>query len=90
LEHDIPLFQGTWNLLDFQCHPERRQLTRTLVKNDFESLTIFIREFDLQEIVQGFEGVSIPECESIQKKSFNGACFASGKGESSGAHEGLI
>jgi hypothetical protein len=39
------------------------------VENDFESLTIFINEFALQQVVQGFESVSIPECESIQKKS---------------------
>jgi hypothetical protein len=69
LEQDIPLFRGTWNLLDLQCRPERTQLTRTFVKNDFEGLTVFISEFDLQEIVQGFDGVSIPECESIQKKA---------------------
>jgi hypothetical protein len=57
------------DLLDLQCHPERTQLTLTVVENEFESLTIFISEFDLQELVQGFEGVPIPECESIQKKN---------------------
>jgi hypothetical protein len=39
------------------------------VENDFEGLTIFIIEFGFQELVQGFEGVSISECESIQKKA---------------------
>jgi hypothetical protein len=60
------------------------------VKNDFEGLTIFINEFDLQELVQRFESVSIRECDSIQKKPFNGACFPAVERESSEAYEGLI
>jgi hypothetical protein len=32
---------------------------------NFERLKIFISEFDLQEFVQGFDGVSIPECENV-------------------------
>jgi hypothetical protein len=60
------------------------------VEKDFESLAIYISEFDLQELIQGFGGVSIPECERIQKKSFNGACFPTVKRESSGAYEVLI
>jgi hypothetical protein len=60
------------------------------VKNDFESLTIFISEFDLQDVIQGFEDASIPESESIQKKLFNGACFPGVERESSGAYKGLI
>jgi hypothetical protein len=35
------------------------------VENDFESLIIFINELDFQELVQGFEGASIPESESV-------------------------
>jgi hypothetical protein len=59
MEEKIPLFQGKWNFCELMCHPERTQLARASVHNDFESLTIFISEFDLQELVQGFEGVSI-------------------------------
>jgi hypothetical protein len=57
-----------WKLSEFVCHPSMTQLSRTLVENDFGDLTIFMSEFDLQELVQGFECVSIPECESIHKK----------------------
>jgi hypothetical protein len=60
------------------------------VKNDFEGPTIFISEFDLQEVVQGFEGVSIPECESIQKKTGNNGGFPAVKREPSGAYERLM
>jgi hypothetical protein len=75
LEQDIPLFQGRWNFCELLCHPESIQLTRTLVENDFESLIIFISEFDLQELVQGFEDVSIPESASIQKKAIQRCLF---------------
>jgi hypothetical protein len=43
--------------------------------NDFEGLTIFISEFDLQGLVEGYEGVSIPECDSIQKKTIQWCLF---------------
>jgi hypothetical protein len=38
------------------------------VKHDFESLTIFNSEFDLEEVLPGFEGASIPECGNTQKR----------------------
>jgi hypothetical protein len=44
-------------------------VTRILVQNDLESLIIVTREFDLEELVQRVEGVSLPECAGILKKS---------------------
>jgi hypothetical protein len=38
-----------------------------LVENDFQSLTIFIGEFDLNELVNDFDGNSIPELENRRK-----------------------
>jgi hypothetical protein len=35
--------------------------------NDFEALTIFIRRLDLLELVNGFDGGSRPESESLQE-----------------------